>query len=317
MLPARCSSPRHAAVERNDSAPAPGARSPDSGPAMSHRSFVCALPFVVFAACQTAVPPAVDASFARRDAALASATMPVDAVLLQLVRARAAVNEAHLRVAAENLANVDSPGWKRRFVRATTQSIAASDGTVHSLPIVLGVASEFTNGAIEITARSLDVAIDGDGFFAVVRPDGSTGYTRAGQFAVDADGKLVDGRGQRVTPEITIPSDTLEIAIAPDGQFTVRTAGSPDTATLLGQLTLHRFVNAAGLRLDDACWSATGASGAPMSNTPGCTGLGLLKQGCLERSNVETARESLELQVRAKQQQAIAAALQQLGLVAP
>ena len=140
------------------------------------------------------------------------------------------------------------------------------------------------------------MAIDGDGFFQLQLPDGSQGYTRDGSFQLNADGKIVTGSGNVLLPEITVPSDTLEIAIDPEGRVNVRTAGNPDTSTLLGQLTLHRFVNPSGmLAVGSNVMRPTEASGQPISNTPGTTGLGLLKQGFVERSNVQIVNELVNL----------------------
>lgn len=272
------------------------------------------------------VPPAntnlaaADAAFARPDGETArprTAGATSDPVLAQIAQAAAAVHQQRCRVAIENLANVDTCGFKRRIVRSTTQPIPGLDGTVHTMPVLVGTESVFSNGMLEITQRNLDLAIDGDGFFAVTTPDGSTGYSRAGSMQVNAEGKIVSNDGFVVLPEITIPTDTLELAIDPEGRVNVRTAGSPDCTTLCGQLNLHRFINPAGLRIDGTVWRPTDASGAPITHTPGSTGLGLLKQGFLERSNVEANREAMELQFAERQYQAIQDAMRRLGQVMP
>ena len=99
----------------------------------------------------------------------------------------------------------------------------------------------FSPGTLEITDRNLDLAIDGEGFFSVLLPDGSTGYTRDGGFQLNADGKMVNGSGHILLPEITLPSDLLEINIDTEGRVTGRTAGNADTSSQFGQLTIHRF----------------------------------------------------------------------------
>jgi flagellar basal-body rod protein FlgG len=104
------------------------------------------------------------------------------------------------------------------------------------------------------------------------------------------------GSGNVLLPEISVPNDALEIAIDPEGRVNVRTAGSPDTSTLLGQITLHRFVNPSGMLAVGAnVLRPSEASGAPITNTPGQTGLGLLKQGFVERSNVQIVNELVNL----------------------
>ena len=148
---------------------------------------------------------------------------------------------------ANNIANVNTAGFKKSqasfedLFYVTLQSPGLAKGAGDSaVPIgtqigsgtrLNGTTKVFTTGTLEITERNLDVAIDGDGFFAVTLPDGSTGYTRDGGFQVNADGKLVTGSGNILLPEITIPSDTLEISIDPEGRVSGRTAGSPDSAT--------------------------------------------------------------------------------------
>lgn len=254
---------------------------------------------------------AVDAAIVCDEAVAVAATG--DAVVAQLAQASAVLHDLRCRVALENLANVGTCAWKRRIVRTTTQSIVGADGTPHAMPVLVGVESVFAQGALELTQRALDLAIDGEGFFAVLGLDGTTGYTRAGSLQVNADGKLVTSTGQFLLPEITLPSDTLEIAVDPEGRVAGRTAGSPDTSTQFGQLTLHRFVNPAGLRVDGETFRATDDSGAPITGQPGSAGLGMLKQGFLERSNVENARETMDLQIGERNHQAFLAALRQLG----
>jgi flagellar basal-body rod protein FlgG len=151
----------------------------------------------------------------------------------------------------------------------------------------------------------------------VTLADGSTGYTRAGVLQIDADGKLRDHDGRVLLPEITIPSDTLEIAIDPEGRVNCRTAGSPDTSTSLGQLQLHRFVNPAGLRNEGSAWRPCEASGYPVSGCPGMLGLGLLKQGFRERSNVQLADELMQLQALDRQHLALLEVLRRSGMVVP
>lgn len=266
---------------------------------------------------------AADAAFARPDGETANATArarsgeAIDPVLAQLAQAATAVHQQRCRVAVENLANVDTCGWKRRIVRTSTQTIHGRDGAPHTLPVLLGTESVFSPGTLQATGRNLDLAIDGDGFFAFTLLDGSTAYTRAGSCRIDASGKLRSHDGFVVLPEITFPSDTLDLAIDPEGRVTVRTAGSPDTTTLLGQLTLHRFVNPSGLLNTGSVWRPTEASGAPITNTPGSTGLGQLKQGFLERSNVDANREALELQFAERQHAALQEAMRRLGVVLP
>jgi flagellar basal-body rod protein FlgG len=213
---------------------------------------------------------------------------------------------------ANNIANVNTAGFKKSqasfedLFYVTLQSPGLARGAGDSpVPIgtqigsgtrLNGTTKVFTTGTLEITERSLDLAIDGEGFFSLILPDGSTGYTRDGAFHLNADGKIVTGTGNVLTPEITVPSDTLEISVDPTGRVSGRTAGSPDTATVFGQLNIHRFVNPSGMLAVGAnVMRPTEASGQPITSTPGLTGLGLLKQGFIERSNVQIVNELVNL----------------------
>lgn len=209
------------------------------------------------------------------------------------------------RVALENLANVHTPAYRRRYVVTRTnggRGAADSPGPLPA-PGPSVIAPVCAQGPLLQTDRQLDVAIEGDGFFAIGIPDGSTAYTRAGNLFLNADGKLVTPDGNIVLPEITVPADTLEISIGQNGMIGGRTAGSPDTITMFGQLTLHRFVNPAGLlAIDATIWRASESSGAPITGQPGLTGLGMLRQGFLEGSNVRFEQELLELRQLERQQ---------------
>jgi len=213
---------------------------------------------------------------------------------------------------ANNIANVNTAGFKKSqasfedLFYVTLQSPGLSRGAGDSpVPIgtqigsgtrLNGTTKVFTTGTLEITERNLDIAVDGEGFFALTLPDGSTGYTRDGAFHLNADGKLVTGTGNVLLPEISVPSDTLEISIDPTGRVSGRTAGAPDSSTVFGQITIHRFVNPSGMLAVGAnVMRPTEASGQPISGQPGLTGLGLLKQGFIERSNVQIVNELVNL----------------------
>lgn len=278
---------------------------------------------LLFAACQSTTPRvdepvAVDATAKRERATTAAAIANVaDPVALSLAHAAIAATDHRRRVALENLANADVPGWKRRTAVLRGHCDFTVDGQTFQMPTVFDVVRDHQQGALQVTQRALDLAIDGDGLFAVVTADGSIGYTRNGTLQVNADGKLVTADGLTVLPEITLPSDVLELAIDPVGVVACRTAGSPDTATRLGQLTLSRFVNAPGLRCNGSLLAGSEAAGNPITGAPGTAGLGYLKQGCLERGNVQLANELLELQAIERQATALARVLAPYGIGAP
>ena len=145
------------------------------------------------------------------------------------------------------------------------------------------------------TGKEFDVAIRGDGFFKVLMPDGTFAYTRDGSFEMDAQGRIVTAKGNVVQPGITIPQNSTSITINPQGQVSVIQPGST-TPTVLGQFTLTRFVNKAGLQpIGDNLFLETPASGTPQDGQPNTDGYGDLLQGNLEQANVEAVTEISDL----------------------
>jgi flagellar basal-body rod protein FlgG len=153
----------------------------------------------------------------------------------------------------------------------------------------------FSQGTITTTGNPLDLAIQGDGFFQVLKADGSTAYTRDGSFRVNGDGKLTTAQGYLISPEIQIPTDAQAVTVGTDGTVSVTTAGSA-TPKVVGQLELSRFVNPAGLTSEgENIYSATVAAGQPIINTPGQEGLGSLAASSLEQSNVNLVQEMVNM----------------------
>lgn len=243
-----------------------------------------------------------------RRAAAASSDEPGIAVLQQALE----VNEQMRLAILENLANVPTPGFKKRQVNMST-SLHPATGL--QLPVAARIGSVFTAGALEITERALDVAIDGDGFFVVALPDGRLGYTRDGCFHVDADGKLVSAAGCVVQPETTIPSDALEVSIDPQGVVAGRTAGAPDRSTRFGAIELARFMDPSTLvAAGHGAMRASETTGNPVTGQPGAQGLGVLKQGFVERSNVQVVHELVNLQLVQRQRTVLLRALAEQGV---
>lgn len=221
--------------------------------------------------------------------------------------------ETKLDVIANNLANIDTTGFKRarvnfedlfyRHEKMPGAEDSAGQLTATGISIGLGtrvasIQSEFRQGAFEQTGRDLDVAIEGPGFFKVTDPTGEVLYTRAGTFSINADGQLVVGSastGRVLEPPITIPEDAIAVSITPEGNVLVRQPGNSNL-TQVGQIELVTFINPEGLlKLGENLFSETDASGSPTSGTPGQQGLGLLRQNMLEASNVEPVRELIDL----------------------
>ena len=211
---------------------------------------------------------------------------------------------------SNNLANVNTTGFRRneaRFQDLVYQEMRAP-GTPVGPSVVpagqdvgLGVkvgSSEkiFSQGNLEQTGNSLDVAIEGDGFFQVRQPDGTIAYTRDGSFKQDANGVLVTADGYFVDPQITIPQNAQSVSIGTDGTVTALVPGSTTPQTL-GQLQIARFVNPAGLSPIGGhnLYTQTGASGAPVVTQPGLNGAGSLESGYLENSNVQVVQEIVNM----------------------
>ncbi|PUD74415.1 flagellar basal-body rod protein FlgG, partial [Helicobacter pylori] len=153
----------------------------------------------------------------------------------------------------------------------------------------------FSQGSPKETENNLDVAITGKGFFQVQLPDGTTAYTRSGNFKLDEQGNLVTSEGYLLIPQITLPEDTTQVNIGVDGTVSV-TQGLQTTSNVIGQITLANFVNPAGLHsMGDNLFSITNASGDAIVGNPDSQGLGKLRQGFLELSNVRLVEEMTDL----------------------
>jgi flagellar basal-body rod protein FlgG len=221
--------------------------------------------------------------------------------------------ETKLDVIANNLANIDTTAFKRgrvnfedlfyRHEKLPGAEDSAGGQTATGISVGLGtrvasVQTDFHQGAFEETNRQLDVAIEGPGFFRVSDPSGQVLYTRAGTFSINANGQLVIGSastGRILEPPITIPQDAVAISITPEGRVFVQQPGSA-TLTEVGSIELANFINPEGLlKLGENLYAETDASGPAITGTPGQDGLGTLRQGMLEASNVEPVRELIEL----------------------
>jgi flagellar basal-body rod protein FlgG len=149
----------------------------------------------------------------------------------------------------------------------------------------------FTQGTLQQTGNSFDIAIKGQGFFQVQMPDGTTGYTRDGAFQVDANGALVNSAGYAVQPGITVPANAQSVTVGSDGTVSATIPGQV-APQVLGQLQLASFVNPAGLESRGGnLYAETAASGAPNAGAPTTGGLGAVQSGWVEGSNVNVVEE--------------------------
>jgi flagellar basal-body rod protein FlgG len=218
--------------------------------------------------------------------------------------------QTQMDVISNNLANVSTNGFKRSravFEDLLYQNLrqpGAQSSQQTQLPsgLQLGtgvrpVATEriFTQGNLQQTGNDKDVAIQGQGFFQVLLPDGTTAYTRDGSFQTDSQGQLVTSSGFSVQPAITIPANAQSISIGRDGTVSVTQPGS-SAAVQVGTLQLSTFVNPAGLlSKGENLYTETAASGTASTNTPGSNGAGLLSQGYVETSNVNVVEELVNM----------------------
>ncbi|MBL9001550.1 MAG: flagellar basal-body rod protein FlgG [Phycisphaerae bacterium] len=220
-----------------------------------------------------------------------------------------------LDVTANNLANVNTPGYKASrtnfqdllyIEKEQPGAINANDdqrpiGLYVGLGVrVSGTQLDFTQGAPQFTGRPLDITIDGEGFFVVtVEPSlgGGTAYTRAGNFALNSDGDIVmaNNQGYRLDPNINIPPDATNISISSDGKVYYTSPGETEQ-TEAGTIQLATFANPAGLaQIGTNLYTQTDASGDAVTGEPSTDQRGSLQQSFLESSNVDPTRELIDL----------------------
>lgn len=209
---------------------------------------------------------------------------------------------------ANNLANINTNGFKRSNVnfqdllylklreagREISSGVTAPSGLEIGSGVKLASTNKiFTMGELQSTGNDLDVAIQGDGFFEVTLANGEKRYTRDGAFQMDANGQIVTGSGHLISPGVTIPIDATTIDIAADGTVNVET---PSGNTSVGQISLFRFQNMAGLSSEGSnLYRETEASGTATQGTPGEQGYGGILSKYLEKSNVQMVNELVGL----------------------
>jgi flagellar basal-body rod protein FlgG len=218
--------------------------------------------------------------------------------------------QTRMTVTSNNLANVNTVGYKksravfedllyqnvRQVGGSTSQDTLAPTGLSLGTGVrVVATEKTYTQGNLTQTGNALDVAISGRGFFQVLLPDGTMGYTRNGDFQVNAQGELVTSSGYAVQPGITIPDGAQSVTVGKDGVVTVQLAGQ-SAPTQVGTLQLVDFVNPAGLQpRGENMLVESAASGPAQTGTPGLNGLGMIEQGSLEASNVNVVEELVNM----------------------
>jgi len=215
--------------------------------------------------------------------------------------------QMRLAVISNNLSNVNTTGYKYSrpvFEDLLYQSARQVHNETNELPSgftmgtgVRTVATEIihTQGNLTETSNPFDIAINGEGFFQILRPDGAIGYTRDGSFQVNAHGKLVTSSGLLLHPVVKIPENSSSVKIATDGVVTATIPGSPKPVKI-GHIQTAGFLNPTGLQsVDEKYYVESEASGTPHVGTPGVNGLGAVIQGKLESSNVNVIKEMIDM----------------------
>jgi flagellar basal-body rod protein FlgG len=213
-------------------------------------------------------------------------------------------------VISNNIANVNTTGYKSgraqfqdllyQTLRApgtpSEEGIQVPSGIQVGLGVkAVAVQKLFTQGDFVNTGNDLDLVIEGDGFFQLTRPDGSTAYTKAGAFSLDKDGRIVNPDGYPLEPTVTIPTDATKVTVSLDGNVNILVSGSA-TPSQVGSITLARFINPTGLQaIGKNLFLASDASGDAITGAPDSSGFGDISQGFLENSNVNIVGELANL----------------------
>ena len=229
---------------------------------------------------------------------------------MHIARTGLDAQDTRMRVISNNLANVNTTGFKRdrasfetlSYQVVTAAGAASTQETQYATGLnlgtgvrVQGTARIETQGSLQTTGNSLDLALDGDGYFQVQLPGGQLGYTRAGNFSRSPEGMMVTSEGYQVMPGITVPEGATQITIGSDGTVSATIPGQTEAAQL-GQVQVASFANPGGLQsTGDNYLIETAASGAVNLGIAGQDGRGQIRQGMLEGSNVNVVEELVNM----------------------
>ncbi|MFZ5704678.1 MAG: flagellar basal-body rod protein FlgG [Pseudomonadota bacterium] len=229
---------------------------------------------------------------------------------LHVARTGLDAQNMRMQVIANNLANVNTTGFKRdrasfetlAYQAMTAPGAASSESTRFATGTNLGsgvqingTAKVDTQGSLQTTDNALDLAVEGSGFFQIQLPDGRIGYTRDGSFHLSAEGTMVNSDGYQVLPQIQIPDGAANITIAANGAVSVTLQGQTE-ASQVGTIEIARFTNPAGLQAEgNNVLTETSASGQPQVGPGAIDGRGSVRQGALESSNVNIVQELVDM----------------------
>src|SRR6201994_2013462 len=218
-----------------------------------------------------------------------------------------AAQELNVQVISNNIANLRTTGYKKQtaaFQDLIYQHVrrigaqSSDQGTILPIGIdigggvkTVGTPRSMTQGTLSQTGDDLDLAVTGNGFFKILMPDGTFQYTRDGTFQMDNQGRIVNAQGNLVQPTMTIPQNSSGLTVNQQGQVSVTQPGQTNS-TIIGQITLTRFVNQAGLMpVGNNLYQETPASGPPQDGLAAAEGYGTITQGSLEQANVDVVSE--------------------------
>ncbi len=215
-----------------------------------------------------------------------------------------------LDVTSNNIANVNTAGFKKDRAEfqdlmyetlnytagQTSQTTMNPTGIDVGLGVrISGIQKNFTEGALNTTSNTLDLAISGKGFFQITLPSGEIAYTRNGEFKLNSEGTIVNGNGYALSPEIVVPDDVEDVSIAQDGTVTATNATTGESQEL-GNITIVDFINSAGLiPIGNTMFMQSDASGDAIEGTPDEEQFGSIQQGMVELSNVALVSEMVDL----------------------
>ncbi|MHB0912628.1 MAG: flagellar basal-body rod protein FlgG [Armatimonadota bacterium] len=221
-----------------------------------------------------------------------------------------AAQQLNIDVTSNNLANVNTAGFKRSRVdfqdmlyqTLRPAGITEAQGAQVPTGIQVGMGSRpaavqkvFSQGDLQQTDNPMDLVIEGGGFFQISMPDGTTAYSRDGSFKLDAQGRMVTSDGHPLSPDITIPAESTGISVGADGTVSVSMPGQTAPQEV-GQIQIVKFSNPAGLNnIGRNMYTQSASSGDPVVDTPGLNGLGTIASGYLEMSNVKVVEEMVNM----------------------
>lgn len=211
---------------------------------------------------------------------------------------------------ADNLSNVNTTGFKSETpefqtllyqgaiqpgAQSTGQTVYPSGLEVGTGVKVASIKDVLTQGSLTKTGNPLDVAINGQGYFQILQPDGQTSYTRDGSFQLNQNGQLVTSNGYQVLPNVTVPANATSVTIGSDGTVSITVPGS-QASTQVGQIQLANFINPQGLQpLGGNLFASTTASGSAIAGAPQSNGLGSVNQNYVEASNVDVVQAMVSM----------------------